>query len=357
MEDLPVIDLSVYFQDPTSDAAVAECRKAAEALREYGALVVRDPRVTEQDNQCFLDMVEDYFGQPEEQKLKDVRPELGYQVGATPGLKEAPKCGTDAHCQKIIARMPEECRPQPINGPDPKWRFFWRIGEQPESSQFPQLNADPVVPEGFPTWETTMNNWGGHMHRAVLAVAELAAVGFGLPADAFTSLAKGGAHLLAPTATDLSVHNKAGTVLAGFHYDFNLLTIHGKSRFPGLFIWPRNGSKKMAVRVPDGCLLVQAGREMEWLTGGVVEAGYHEVIVSEATVKAIEHAKETRPDRPLWRISSTFFLHIASDSLLRPLLASNDPQVASQYPEMLTGHYVQRELAGISLLADAPAFD
>jgi isopenicillin N synthase-like dioxygenase len=40
----------------------------------------------------------------------------------------------------------------------------------------------------------------------------------------------------------------------------------------------------MIVRVPDGCLLVQAGREMEWLTGGVVQAGYHEVIVSDATV-------------------------------------------------------------------------
>jgi isopenicillin N synthase-like dioxygenase len=64
-----------------------------------------------------------------------------------------------------------------------------------------------------------------------------------------------------------------------------LLTIHGKSRFPGLFIWPRNGAKKMAVRVPDGCLLVQAGKEMEWLTGGRVQAGYHEVVVNEATVQ------------------------------------------------------------------------
>jgi isopenicillin N synthase-like dioxygenase len=180
---------------------------------------VRDPRVTEENNQRFLDMIEDYFNQPEEQKLKDARPELGYQVGVTPGLREVPKCGVDPRCQEIIARMPESCRPAKAEGPDPKWRFFWRIGEQPKNSQFPQLNADPVIPEGFPQWESIMNNWGNHMHRAVYTVAEMAAIGFGLPADAFTSLSKGGPHLLAPTASDLNIYNKPGTVLAGFHYD------------------------------------------------------------------------------------------------------------------------------------------
>ena len=40
-----------------------------------------------------------------------------------------------------------------------------------------------------------------------------------------------GPHLLAPTGSDLTGANrKAGTVLAGWHNDLNLLTIHGKSR-------------------------------------------------------------------------------------------------------------------------------
>jgi hypothetical protein len=38
--------------------------------------------------------------------------------------------------------------------------------------------------------------------------------------------------------------------------DLNLLTIHGKSRFPGLYIWLRDGTRT-AVKIPDGCLLVQ----------------------------------------------------------------------------------------------------
>lgn len=53
-----------------------------------------------------------------------------------------------------------------------------------------------------------------------------------------------------------SVEGAKGTILAGFHYDLNFLTIHGKSRFPGLYIWTREG-KKTQVVVPDGCLLIQ----------------------------------------------------------------------------------------------------
>ena len=32
--------------------------------------------------------------------------------------------------------------------------------------------------------------------------------------------------------------------------------------------------------VPEGCLLLQAGRQLEWLTGGAAAAGMHEVCVN-----------------------------------------------------------------------------
>lgn len=74
---------------------------------------------------------------------------------------------------------------------------------------------------------------------------------------------------------------------AGYHYDLNFLTIHGKSRFPGLFVWLRNG-KRVAVKIPSGCLFIQAGKQLEWLTGGYVKAGMHEVghnaVMSQLTV-------------------------------------------------------------------------
>ena len=46
-----------------------------------------------------------------------------------------------------------------------------------------------------------------------------------------------GPHLLAPTGSDLAQYNEEGTIFAGWHTDLNLLTIHGKSNFPGLSIW------------------------------------------------------------------------------------------------------------------------
>jgi isopenicillin N synthase-like dioxygenase len=124
-----------------------------------------------------------------------------------------------------------------------------------------------------------MNSWGDKMLNAVRAVAELAAIGFGLERNAFVSLMEHGPHLLAPTGSDLDKHRTEGEILAGFHYDLNFITIHGKSRFPGLFAWTRSG-KRIPVRVPDGYLLCQAGKQFEILTGGNVIAGHHEVICS-----------------------------------------------------------------------------
>ena len=96
-------------------------------------------------------------------------------------------------------------------------------------------------------------------------------------------------HLLAPTASDLVKYNKKDTILAGFHTDLNFLTIHGRSRYPGLHIWARNTGKRLLVQFPPTgrYLLVQAGKQLEHLTGGLIKAGYHEVVVNEATVAVI----------------------------------------------------------------------
>lgn len=119
---------------------------------------------------------------------------------------------------------------------DAKWRFMWKIGERPEeaSDNFPQ-----VIPKDFPDWEKRMNTWGFKLHDAVLQIAEMAAIGMGLPAETFVKKMEGGSHLLAPTGSDLE-KNEVGAIFAGFHYDIAFLTAHGKSRFPGLYVWLRN---------------------------------------------------------------------------------------------------------------------
>lgn len=126
--------------------------------------------------------------------------------------------------------------------------------------------------------------------------------------------------MLAPTGSDL-VKYDVGTTFAGFHYDLNFLTIHGKSRYPGLYIWLRNW-KKILVKIPTGCLLLQAGSMFEHLTGGYVLSGYHEVIYTEGTKLALEKAKEEAAkgkERILWRVSSTFFSHLRYNVDISPM--------------------------------------
>ena len=44
-----------------------------------------------------------------------------------------------------------------------------------------------------------MDHWGYSMLSAVEVLSEMVAIGFEMPKNAFTSLIKGGPHLLAPT--------------------------------------------------------------------------------------------------------------------------------------------------------------
>ena len=181
------------------------------------------------------------------------------------------------------------------------------------------------------------------MVNAVGTVSEMLALGLGLEKDKLTSLLKYGRHLLAPTGSDLNKYNELGTVLAGFHFDLNFITIHSASRYPGLFIWLRSG-KKLQVKVPKGCLLLQAGKQLEWLTGGTIMSGYHEVAVIPETLEAVERQKQA--GRPLWRVSSTLFSHVAADEDIGPI---KEEWKSEKYPSVLCGDYVISELKAINL--------
>lgn len=372
--NLPVIDLDVFLQKSRDSAEVlTECRKAANALITYGALVLHDSRVSEKDNVTFLDLLEDYFAQPEADLKKDERPKLGYQIGVTLENTEKPKCAVDQPCLKVIERLDPAERPLDITAhePDPKCRFFWRMVEAPPyETKFPALNAANIVPEADhikSRWEPVMNQWGTSMKNAVSGLAGMAAVGLGLPAETFVDAARYGPHLLAPTASDLVKYGKKDSILAGFHTDLNFMTIHGRSRYPGLHIWARNTGKKIAVKIPEGnYLLVQAGKQLEHLTGGLIKAGFHEVVVNNATLNTIQRRKAEFPDRPLVRISSTFFYHLSSDYDLLPneVLAARAREIRTdqfnlgkdegeevEYRPMKVGQQVQEELKHIKLMA------
>lgn len=113
--DLPTIDLNLWLEREAGGAAgagaggagaivagsplAAECARVADGLHKYGLLIVKDPRASEADNDTFLDMLEAYFEQPDEEVAKDVRREFHYQVGTTPSFTELPR----DHCERMKA--------------------------------------------------------------------------------------------------------------------------------------------------------------------------------------------------------------------------------------------------------------
>ncbi|KAF2533823.1 hypothetical protein F2Q70_00032083, partial [Brassica cretica] len=195
--ELPVVDLSRYLQSSNSESdpqlgtdLLDSCREVSRILKETGALLVKDPRCSAEDNDRFIDMMETYFSKPDEFKRLQERPNLHYQVGVTPEGVEVPRSLVDEEMQEKFKTMPNECKPHIPKGPDHKWRYMWRVGPRPSNTRFKELNSEPVIPEGFPEWKEVMDSWGYKMISAVEVVAEMAAIGFGLPKDAFTSLMK-----------------------------------------------------------------------------------------------------------------------------------------------------------------------
>jgi isopenicillin N synthase-like dioxygenase len=199
-----------YPQCATSDCDFSAPQRTAEALIQYGALIVKDSRVSEQDNATFLDLLEDYFAQENDVLMRDVKAQFGYQVGATLENTEKPRCTLDTDCHRLIASLDPAERPLDLDGAhkDPKSRFFWRMNknEQAEKdSDLPEdletvkepeakyavLKAPNVVPDAFKdVWKAKMEAWGGQMLTAVDDVNKMLAVGLNLPADSLTQLAK-----------------------------------------------------------------------------------------------------------------------------------------------------------------------
>lgn len=287
LEEIPIIDAQIYMDK--AEGWEEECAKVAYSFHKWGIVKLKDPRVDEKANEDYIDMVERYFDSISKryyagEQIKDFRPELCWQTGATPeGVEKA------RDHQALVDSLDEENKPRSVQPPvpDAKWRFFWKIGQRPEEVEdsIPQ-----TYPENFPEWEEQMDKWGFMMVNSIFVTAEMAAIGMGLPKDTFTSKMHQGAHLLAPTASDLTKFD-VGTAFAGFHYDLNFITIHGKSRYPGLYLWTREW-KRQPVTIPPGCLLLQSGIMFEQLTGGYVMAGYHEVVYSEQTKVVVEKKLE-----------------------------------------------------------------
>lgn len=337
------VDLGPYLESPTSGRAAHDCAIIAEALREDGAVIVRDRRFSQKLDREYMGMMLRYFRQSQELKQNDCHPELHHQIGWTPSFTER---AYDRRRQIALLNIRPEEMPHLDFKADPKERFFapFAIERCPGISLFQYQNAPPVIPNGFYNWLETSEAWGRMMLDSILTTVEMAAVGFYLPPRSFYNMLRYGQHLVAPTGTNLDLHGWPNTVLAGLHDDLNLASGHGASNYPGLFIWTRHG-RRLQVKLPPGEILIQAGQQMQHLTGGEVLAGLHEVVAVEDLDLSRDHAAGLVP----WRVSRTLFAECFPDLILAPIGHFATPEALEKYPPMTVGDQVMRELNLIGL--------
>lgn len=328
-------------------ADLQTCKDLVAALRDYGCVAIKDPRVRSNSNSEFVEMMAEYFNSRSQmldsgEKLKEMFPEYGYETGVTPEFTERARDHQDTIAQLAPEHRPLTPQPPPK---DSKWRYMYKIGERKDSEEF----AMPlVVPEDVPQFKSLADEWSNSMLQTVFSVVEMLAIGLDMERDAFLKIMKRGAHILGPTGSDMRKFD-VDTVFAGFHYDFCFMTIHGKSNYPGLYIWLKDGSK-LPVVLDDGYLLIQSGLELEMYTGGLIKAGLHEVMLTQKAKEMYIEREKQGIKNGNWRVSSTVFSHVEHDEVIQPLPPFDTPEALEKYPPMTGLELMKRELESTDML-------
>jgi len=344
--DIPKVDTANFLRN--GPASMADCKIVAEAFEKTSCLLVRDPRINQSHIDGFIDLMESYFESRSQkyyngdQNLDDFYPEYNFQTGACPD-----ELLIMQDYKQVMSQYGDNHKPMTTSPPKPdsKWRFLWRVGERIDNPQHFSVDPPVHIPPDYPQWKDTMDKVGDLLLGGVYTVSEMLALGLGLERNVFTKMLDGGPQVLAPNGSDLSRY-QPGTSLSAFHYDLNFLTIHGKNRYPGLYIWLRNGEKRK-VSVPEGHVLLQVGKQLEMLTGGYMEAGFREVMSTEESKRQAEEAK--KQGRSPWRINTTLFASTHPDVILKPLGRFATPEAVAKYPPIRTLEQMEEEFKSLNM--------
>lgn len=361
--DLPIIDISLRPQWNGTEglANSSAAARVVDALRRHGLVLVRPDISLTAANQEFLQTMAAFFRLPESVKRTYIVEQAGvkYEVGYMPAHAEYTQ--DEAEYREFIARIPNSAdMPVPHQGSNPIARFMAPIGDRGSSADFPELNLPAVTVAEVPGMNASIDALGGVLYLAGLAVSEYLSVGLEHHPRLLRDMLErpDGPHALAPTGVNLAEEfAKTGKgrngganlldwlateryCLDGFHNDVNMITVHARANTPGLHTWSANGERYDALTVPEGCILVQSGRQLRHITGGLIPAMYHEVTT---TPGMIPYARaELAAGRDPVRVGCPFFVHLRSDVVMTPIAGDR-----SAYRPMKAGDLVKEMISTI----------
>ncbi len=216
---------------------------------------------------------------------------------------------------------------------------FWHVGrELPEGHKFAadmQPNVWPARPEGFKeTFVELFSAFDTAGDKLLSAVARH----LGLAPDWFDPAVKDGNSVLRllhypPIPAD------AEGVRAGAHEDINLITLLLGAEEAGLELLDRDSGKWLAVKPPEGAMVVNVGDMLQRLTNHVLPSTTHRVVNPPPERRG--HSRYSMP----------FFLHPAPDFLIKTLPQTITSDNPNRYPTPITAQdYLTERLIEIGLL-------
>jgi len=216
---------------------------------------------------------------------------------------------------------------------------FWHVGrELPAGHRFAadmQPNVWPAQPEGFKdTFVELFSAFDTAGDKLLSAVARH----LGLAPDWFDPAVKDGNSVLRllhypPIPVD------AEGVRAGAHEDINLITLLLGAEEAGLELLDRDSGKWLAVKPPEGAMVVNVGDMLQRLTNHVLPSTTHRVVNPPPERRG--HSRYSMP----------FFLHPAPDFLIKTLPQTITNENPDRYPTLISAQdYLTERLIEIGLL-------
>ncbi len=284
------------------------------SFERYGFAVVSDHGLPQPVVEAALADARAFFALPTEEKLKTRIPGAQGQRGYTPFGVETAKGAEHFDLKE-----------------------FWHVGrELPPGHRFRDHMPANVWPERPPQFREhllafydALDALGDRLLRAI-------AHHLGLDDGFFEPAVDHGNSVLRllhyPPVSETGPH-----VRAGAHEDINVITLLLGAEEAGLELLDRDGAW-LAVNPPPGSIVVNIGDMLQRLTNHVLPSTSHRVV---------NPAPERRG---VARYSTPFFLHFASDYLIRTLPDCVGPERPDLYPEPITADgYLQERLREIKL--------
>jgi len=311
LAQVPALSLDDQDRDPDGFA-----RDLGRSFRRFGFAVVADHGVPQPLIDRAWSDTEALFARPEAEKRQYHRAGGGGARGYTPFKTEIAKGASAVDLKE-----------------------FWHVGrELPQGHAYADRMAPniwPAEPEGF---RDTFTELFAAFDRAGDRLLSAIARDLGLEPHWFDPAVKDGNSVLRllhypPIPAD------AEGVRAGAHEDINLITLLLGAEEAGLELLDRDSGRWLAVKPPEGAMVVNVGDMLQRLTNHVLPSTTHRVVNPPPERRG--HSRYSMP----------FFLHPAPDFLIETLPGCVSADNPDRYPAAITAHdYLHERLVEIGLV-------